>query len=209
MGMKIGIAVAALAVLGGVGFFMMKGGCAAKTAPATAATASRQRGGPAHRSAARVGPPIGEPRPPSNKGKQISLYRPTMAISDYRIEIQGQIEKKALGWIFRAHDPKNYYVMKLEWLKPGVDDPIPALIKYAVIDGKESTHTQVMLPLDNVTLTTHVQDPDRCQGQQVHDVRQRQARSITGPTTRSKLGGAGLMPSRTSAPSSSRPILPD
>ena len=77
-----------------------------------------------------------------------------MAISDYRIEIQGQIEKKALGWIFRAHDPKNYYVMKLEWLKPGVDDPIPALIKYAVIDGKESTHTQVMLPLENVTLTT-------------------------------------------------------
>ena len=151
IGLKIGIAVAALAVLGGIGFFMMKGG-SAKSGATPAVTSDTAEALPSLGGAGWT--TNWGTEAPSNKGKQISLYRPTMAISDYRIEIQGQIEKKALGWIFRAHDPKNYYVMKLEWLKPGVDDPIPALIKYAVIDGKETTHTQVMLPLDNVTLTT-------------------------------------------------------
>lgn len=152
MGLKIGIAVGVLAVLGGAGLFIMKGG-GAKTGASSAGSAT---------DVAQALPVLGGAgwttnwgnESSNNKGKQISLYRPTMAISDYRIEIQGQIEKKALGWIFRAHDPKNYYVMKLEWLKSGVEDPIPALIKYAVIDGKESTRTQVMLPLDNVTLTS-------------------------------------------------------
>jgi len=152
MGLKIGIAAGVLAVLGGVGFFMMRGS-PAKPAETTSAAATE---------AAEALPTLGGAgwttnwgtEAPTNKGKQIALYRPTMAISDYRIEIQGQIEKKALGWIFRAHDPKNYYVMKIEWLKPGVEDPIPALIKYAIIDGKETTRTQVMLPLDNVTLTS-------------------------------------------------------
>ena len=84
---------------------------------------------------------------PNNKGKQISIYRPSMPMSDYRFEFRGQIEKKALGWLFRASNPKNYYVMKLEAIKGGAN-PLVALIKYAVIDGKEQTHTQVMLPFD-------------------------------------------------------------
>ncbi len=105
-----------------------------------------------------------------NKGKQISIFRPSMAMNDYRIEFRGQIEKGALGWIFRAKDPKNYYVEKLVAIKPGLN-PVMALIKYSVIEGKEGTHTQVMLPgdfrLDTVysvrcdvkgnKFTTHVQ----------------------------------------------------
>jgi hypothetical protein len=82
---------------------------------------------------------------PTNKGKQISIYRPSMTMPDYRFEFRGQIERKALGWIFRASNPKNYYVMKLEIIKPGAN-PLVALVKYAVIDGKETTRTQVMLP---------------------------------------------------------------
>jgi hypothetical protein len=35
--------------------------------------------------------------------------------------------------------------MKLEIIKPGAN-PLVALVKYAVIDGKETTRTQVMLP---------------------------------------------------------------
>jgi hypothetical protein len=84
---------------------------------------------------------------PTNRGKQISIYRPSMTMPDYRFEFRGQIERKALGWIFRASNPKNYYVMKLETIKPG-PNPLVALVKYAVIEGKESTHTQVMLPFD-------------------------------------------------------------
>jgi hypothetical protein len=83
----------------------------------------------------------------ANKGKQISIYRPSIAMTDYRLEFRGQIERKALGWVFRAADARNYYVMKLETIKPG-PQPVVALVKYAVIEGKETTRTQIMLPFD-------------------------------------------------------------
>jgi hypothetical protein len=70
-----------------------------------------------------------------------------MTMTDYRFEFRGQIEKKAIGWIFRASNPKNYYVAKLEMIKAGLS-PVIALVKYAVIKGVEGTHTQVMLPND-------------------------------------------------------------
>ena len=35
------------------------------------------------------------------------------------IQFVGQIETKALGWIFRAFDTKNYYAMKIEAIRPG------------------------------------------------------------------------------------------
>jgi len=50
----------------------------------------------------------------SARGRQISLYRPSMSMSDYRLEFLGQIESKSLGWVFRASDSRNYYVGKLE-----------------------------------------------------------------------------------------------
>lgn len=84
---------------------------------------------------------------PVNKGKQISLFRPSMSMTDYRFEFRGQIEKKAMGWIFRAANSKTYHVEKIEIIKPGAN-PIVALIKYSVIKGVEGTHTQVMLPSD-------------------------------------------------------------
>jgi hypothetical protein len=84
---------------------------------------------------------------PVNQNKQISIYRPSMALTDYRLEFRGQIDRKALGWIFRASNARNYYVMKLEMIKAGAN-PIVALMKYAVIDGKETTRTQIMLPFD-------------------------------------------------------------
>ncbi|MEO8126325.1 MAG: hypothetical protein ABJF23_02020 [Bryobacteraceae bacterium] len=84
---------------------------------------------------------------PVNKGKQISLFRPSMSMTDYRFEFRGQIEKKAVGWIFRASNSKNYYVEKIEIIKPGAN-PILALVKYSVIKGVEGTHTQVMLSND-------------------------------------------------------------
>ena len=75
-----------------------------------------------------------------------------MTMPDYRFAFTGQIERKALGWIFRAKDPKNYYVMKLTTIKPGAN-PVVALVRYAVIDGKETTYTQVIVPF-NVSLGT-------------------------------------------------------
>jgi hypothetical protein len=150
--MKIGAVAAGLIVVAGASWFFLRGGSPSKVDAASIGTsgdiveALPALGGAGWTSNWGADAPV-------NKGKQISLFRPSMAIPDYRIEVHGQIERKALGWVFRAHDPKNYYVMKLEWIKPG-PRPITALIKYAVIDGKETTRTQVLLSLPALSMTT-------------------------------------------------------
>ena len=151
-GLKIGAVAAGLIVVSGAAWFFLRG-----NSTATVDAASRGRS-----------TEIVEPLPALggagwssnwgseaaiNNGKQISIFRPSMTTPDYRIDLHGQIERKALGWVFRAQDPKNYYVMKLEWIKPG-PSPVTALIKYAVIDGKETTRTQVLLPIQNLSLST-------------------------------------------------------
>jgi hypothetical protein len=62
------------------------------------------------------------------------------------LEFQGQIESKALGWVLRAKDPKNFYVMKLEIVKP-IPESAGVLTHFAVIDGKEQRRVQVPLSL--------------------------------------------------------------
>jgi hypothetical protein len=77
-------------------------------------------------------------------GRQISLYRPSGLMSDYRLEFVGGIERKSLGWAFRVVDSKNYHVAKLQRSNPG--GPLQ-LIRFAVVRGVEGRHAQAMLPL--------------------------------------------------------------
>ncbi len=73
----------------------------------------------------------------SHAGRQITIYRPSLKLSDYRIEFQGEIDNKSIGWVFRAMDPYNYYAAKLAIVTPGLSPKI-ALIKYAVVQGHET-----------------------------------------------------------------------
>ncbi|HEX2725393.1 MAG TPA: hypothetical protein VHN20_06200, partial [Beijerinckiaceae bacterium] len=163
-GVKGGIAAALLLVVGGGAYLMFGTGASKPVAAApTVETAGPVVGGGGWTSSWGTDAAI-------NKNKHISLYRPSMPMSDYRFEFKGQIERKALGWIFRAQDSRNYYVMKLETLQPG-PNPVVALVRYPVVNGKEGTHTQVVLPFsvkaDTVydvqldvsggTFTTHIQ----------------------------------------------------
>jgi hypothetical protein len=84
--------------------------------------------------------------PGVRRTRQISVLRSSQTLTDYRIEMQGQIETKAIGWIFRASDPKDYYVTKLEIVKPGLQ-PTVALIRFAIINGEEQTRAQIPLPM--------------------------------------------------------------
>jgi hypothetical protein len=76
----------------------------------------------------------------------LALFKPTLEMSDYRFEFLGEIDQKAIGWVFRAEDLKNYYAMKLMVVKPG---PLPLIdiVRYAVINGKEGPHVHKPLPL--------------------------------------------------------------
>ena len=80
----------------------------------------------------------------SHAGRQITIYRPSLKLSDYRIEFQGEIDSKSIGWVFRAMDPYNYYAMKLAVVTPGLS-PKMALVKYAVVQGHETEMGRVAL----------------------------------------------------------------
>ena len=70
-------------------------------------------------------------------GRQITIYRPSLKLSDYRFEFQGSIDTKSIGWVFRAPDPNNYYAMKLMTVSSGLS-PKVALFKYLVANGKQT-----------------------------------------------------------------------
>jgi len=82
----------------------------------------------------------------SARGRQISLYRPSVSMADYRLEFLGRIERKSLGWVFRAADSKNYYVAKLQAARPGASQL--TITRFAVIRGFEGVHIQRTLSLD-------------------------------------------------------------
>jgi hypothetical protein len=84
--------------------------------------------------------------PGVRRTRQISILRSSQTLTDYRIEMTGQIESKAIGWVFRAQDPKNFYVTKLEIVKPGLE-PTVALVRFAIINGEEQAHAQLPLPM--------------------------------------------------------------
>jgi hypothetical protein len=76
----------------------------------------------------------------------LALYKPTLDLVDYRFEFLGEIDQKAMGWVFRAEDLNNYYAMKFVVVKPG---PLPLvdMVRYAVINGKEGPHVRKPLPI--------------------------------------------------------------
>ncbi len=90
--------------------------------------------------------------PGVRRTRQISILRSSQTLTDYRIEMTGQIESKAIGWVFRAQDPKNFYVTKLEIVKPGLS-PTVALVRFAIVNGEEQAHAQLPLPM-KVSLDT-------------------------------------------------------
>jgi hypothetical protein len=87
-------------------------------------------------------------------GRRISIYLPSLPLSDYRIEFQGQIESKSLGWVFRAANPHNYYALKLETIKPGLN-PTVALVRSVVLNGVETEGLKIPLPFPVRIETTY------------------------------------------------------
>jgi len=88
-----------------------------------------------------AGDPVGE-----RFGRQITIYRPSLKLADYRVEFQGQIDSNSIGWVFRAADPENYYAMKLAQVSGGLS-PKLALFKYLVSKGRQTQVGRVPIEL--------------------------------------------------------------
>jgi hypothetical protein len=76
----------------------------------------------------------------------LALFSPSLEMADYEFEFLGRIEKKALSWVVRAQDTRNYHALKIVITRPG---PLPsiALVRSAVIAGKEGPQTRIPLAL--------------------------------------------------------------
>lgn len=74
----------------------------------------------------------------------ISLYKPGRTKRNYVFEFTGHVEQRAMGWVFRMKDPRNYYCLKLEHTGNGVGSSVQ-LVKFAVVNGEEQPHRLVSI----------------------------------------------------------------
>jgi len=77
---------------------------------------------------------------------KLALWKPSLNLVNYRMDFQGQIEKKSMAWAFRATDLKNYYATKITLRKAG-RQPAADIVRYAVMNGKELERVQLPLPM--------------------------------------------------------------
>ena len=76
----------------------------------------------------------------------LKIWRPSVKLADYRMEFEGQIEKNAMSWAFRAPDLRNYYAAKIVVNKSGAL-PVADLVRYTVLNGAERERHSLPLPL--------------------------------------------------------------
>ena len=96
-----------------------------------------------------------EPLSPSTRWKsgggavrpaELRMWRDTQQLTNYRLEFSGRIESKGMSWAYRVADARNYYAAKLVLSGPVVASRSD-LLRYAVINGRESNRVRVAVPV--------------------------------------------------------------
>ncbi|HEV2199091.1 MAG TPA: hypothetical protein VGR73_04670 [Bryobacteraceae bacterium] len=85
--------------------------------------------------------------PDVKRPRTISVLRASADLSDYTVEFSASVDVKALGWVFRAKDPANFYVGRIEQEKtPG--GAAAAFVHFPVVGGvpQERKRSPVALP---------------------------------------------------------------
>ncbi len=84
----------------------------------------------------------------------LALFKPTVGLSDYNFEFLGQIENRALSWVYRAKDAHNYYLGRLVITRGG---PVPevSLVRSVVKNGRESKQRLTVLTMNLRTDTIY------------------------------------------------------
>ena len=134
---KIALALSLLAAIGGGAWFTLKPPTQARTALAQKSKTTSKTGRSLLLNLPGGWSPDWGGDFNRKKNRTISFYRPSVDNDDYRMEFEGQVESKAVGWIYRAMDTKNYYAYKVEFVKTG-PDPGVALTHFTMVNGIES-----------------------------------------------------------------------
>ena len=77
---------------------------------------------------------------------RLALLAGSAPLADYRLEFLAEIDKKAVAWVFRAADTRNYYACKLLESKRGTG-AVFSIVRYAVVGGHERLRIQLPLPV--------------------------------------------------------------
>lgn len=152
---KIGIAAALVLTISGFAYFALNSSKASATTTPVATAKAKTSEMPAYKQGQQInsGGWI-EDWAPNDSLRRVTLLRGSTPFSDYRMQFSAQIQKKAIGWMFRGINPKNFYVVKLEKQTSGIE-PIVALVRYAVIDGKNESRVETVLPMKVRVDTTY------------------------------------------------------
>ncbi len=78
---------------------------------------------------------------------KLGLYKDSKDMTDYRLEFLAQIERKSLGWVFRATDEKNYHAMKLTVANNQSPRLMASLIHYSVVAGEKGQEVETPLQI--------------------------------------------------------------
>ncbi len=78
--------------------------------------------------------------------RKFNLYEPSKSWKDYRFQFTGQIDTRALGWVVRAQDSRNYHALKLSF-DEDPSKPYTILKRWIVVDGRESSYSEKRLPI--------------------------------------------------------------
>ncbi len=77
---------------------------------------------------------------------KLRVWKPSVKLADYRMEFEGQIDRSAMSWAFRAPDLKNYYATKIVVRNRGAL-PSADIVRYAVFNGMERERVRLPLPM--------------------------------------------------------------
>lgn len=84
----------------------------------------------------------------SPSGRSLTVYEPSRAESDYRMEFSWVPDAAGVGWVFRTRDANNYYAAHLRLQQRGGDSVLVAE-HFSVLGGAESAHSRKVIPLEN------------------------------------------------------------
>jgi hypothetical protein len=76
----------------------------------------------------------------------LRLWKPTLKSKDYDWTFQAAIEKKGMGWAYRASDPAHYYASRILLAKPGVLSGA-TIVRYGLDGEKTFRRTELPLPI--------------------------------------------------------------
>jgi hypothetical protein len=127
--------------------------------------------------------------PDAKHPRTISILRASEKWTDYSVEFSASVDVGALGWVFRAKDPANFYVARIEQEKT-LAGMAAAFVYFPVVDGVPQPRKRSSVALPAAPGTIYKIRFDAFGDQFTAWIQDRKVEEWTDSSLRS--GGAGL-----------------